>query len=177
MKIMNKELVKKVKDVAFLTGNFTTRAGKKTTYYIDKYLFETQPEVLDAITTALLSLLPPADSYDRLAAPELGGVALAAALSIKANKPFVIVRKGSKGYGTEKLIEGAINPNERIVLIEDVLTTAGAALKACDVLLNESCTIVDIIGVINREEGAMENIAAKGLTGKALITTSNLLAV
>jgi len=166
-----------VKESAFLTGEFTTRAGKKTDYYIDKYLFETTPKVLDAVTTALVDLLPEPNTYDRLAAPELGGVALAAALSIKVDKPFVIVRKGSKAYGTQKLIEGKINKGEKIVLIEDVLTTAGAALQACDVLLEEGCEIKEIIGVINREEGAMENIAARGLSGKALITTTDLKAI
>ena len=173
----NKALIKLVKDTAFLTGEFVTRSGKKTDYYIDKYLFETQPAVLDAVTTALVDLLPDQSTYDRLAAPELGGVALAAVLAIKVNKPFVIVRKGSKEYGTKKIIEGPFTKGDKFVLIEDVLTTAGAALQACTVLQEEGCVIVDIIGVINREEGAMENIAARGLTGKGLITTSDLKAI
>jgi len=167
-------LAKRVKEVAYLTGEFTTRAGKKTDYYIDKYLFETTPDILDAITDEIVSRLPDPSTYDRIAAPELGAVPLAAVVSVKAQKPYVIVKKASKEYGTKKDIEGKYEAGEKMVVLEDVLTTGGAVLRACEILKNNNIEIVDIIGVINREEGAMENIAEAGFTGQALITTTDL---
>lgn len=170
------DLVRQVKKAAFLEGEFVTRSGKKTNYYIDKYLFETQPEILDAIADAIVALLPDSSTYDRLAAPELGAVSLAALVSVKAKKPFVIVRKGAKGYGTSNLLEGAYQSGERVVVVEDVLTTGGAVLNACHVLKEEGLTIHKIIGVVNREEGAFENIQNEGFDVSAVLTTSDLLA-
>jgi orotate phosphoribosyltransferase len=169
-------LLKKIKDAAYLEGDFTTRAGKKTSYYIDKYLFETRPEILDPLTSELLKLLPDANTYDRIAAPELGAVSIAAALSIKANKPFVIVKKQTKDYGTKKMIEGKYISGEKVIVIEDILTTAGAALKACDVLESEKLSIIKIIGVIDRQEGASENIKNRGFEMDALFTSTELKA-
>ncbi len=169
------ELLASLKYAAYLEGEFVTRSGKPTTYYIDKYLFETKPEILNPLCDALALLFPPSDSYDRIAAPELGAVSLAALLSVKLNKPFVIVRKSDKGYGTRRLIEGEFHPKERMVVIEDILTTGGAVMQACDVLKSESVNIVRIVGVINRQEGAFENLHNAGYSDvKALFTTADL---
>lgn len=169
-------LVKRIKEVAFLSGEFTTRAGKKTNYYIDKYLFETQPDILDEITNQIISKLPNLDTFDRIAAPELGAVPLAAVLSVKIKKPYVIVRKAEKEYGTQRLIEGTIQANERVILVEDVLTTGGAAIRAAEILMQHHVKIEKIIGVINREEGAIENIKAKGWLVDWLVTSTELKA-
>ncbi len=169
-------LLKRLKEAAFLEGDFTTRAGKKTTYYIDKYLFETRPDILDPLTDLMLSHFPPLDSFDRIAAPELGAVPLASVLSIKSKKPFVIVKKGSKDYGTQKLIEGKFVSGERVVLVEDILTTAGAAINAYNELTKNGLTVIKLIGVIDREEGAAENVAKLNLPMSALFTRTHLLA-
>jgi orotate phosphoribosyltransferase len=168
-------LLKSLKQAAFLEGNFVTRSGKPTTYYIDKYLFETKPEILDPLCDALAALFPPSDTYDLIAAPELGAVSLAALLSVKLKKPFVIVRKSDKGYGTKRLIEGEFKAGDRVAVIEDILTTGGAVMQACDVLKSENIRITRIVGVINREEGAFENLASAGYDDvKALFTTTDL---
>ena len=167
-------LVKAIKKVAYLEGDFTTRAGKKTNYYIDKYQFETRPEVLAPLAKALAKLSPDPDTYDRIGAPELGAVPLAAVLSIECQKPFIIIKKESKGYGTKNMIEGPYAKGERVWVVEDILTTGGAVLRASDILLNEGLRIVKITGVINRQEGAIENIEEKGFDVEALITSSDL---
>ncbi len=169
------QLLRSLKKAAYLEGDFVTRSGNPTTYYIDKYLFETKPEILNVLCDELALLFPSPDAYDRIAAPELGAVSLAALLSVKLNKPFVIVRKADKGYGTKRLIEGEIHANERVAVIEDILTTGGAVMQACDVLKAAQVTIVRIVGVINRQEGAFENLYAAGFSDvKALFTTSDL---
>lgn len=174
---MRKDTVlKRIKQVAYLEGDFTTRAGHKTTYYIDKYLFETLPDILEPLAQELALLFPPSDTYDRIAAPELGAVALGTLLSVILKKPFVIVKKQPKDYGTQRLIEGKFFPSERVMVVEDILTTGGAVLRACDILTQNQLSIVGIVGVLNREEGAMENIAQKNIPVTALFSKTDLLA-
>src|SRR5215217_8059697 len=108
MAAMTKEqLAKRISDLALLRGEFTLRSGRKSNYYLDKYRFETDPEVLRELGTMLATHVT-AD-IDRLAGPELGAVALAASAAMASNKPFVLVRNRKKEYGTGKQIEGVLN--------------------------------------------------------------------
>ncbi len=168
------ELGKLIKESALLKGEFTLRSGRKSNYYFDKYLFETKPEVLKPLTKALANLLPPLDTFNRLAGPELGAVALATALSLEVQKPFIIVRKEEKAYGTSKMMEGEVFKGEKVVLIEDIMTTAGAAIASANQLKHSGIDVILIIGVLDREEGARENIEAAGYMFKALFTKSEL---
>lgn len=172
---MNKaELAQKVKDVAFLVGDFTLRSGKKSKYYVDKYLFGTNPEILRALAKELAKLLPPLDSFDRLAGPELGAVTITSVLACEVNKPFVIVRKAAKGYGTDKIFEGKLEKGEKVVLIEDILTTGGAALAAAKNLRDYGVDVIQVIGVVDREEGGPENIRTEGFPCQALFNKADL---
>jgi orotate phosphoribosyltransferase len=170
-------LLRRLKAVAYLEGEFITRSGSKTNYYIDKYLFSTQPDILAALGKTLAALMPEPDSYDRIGAPELGAVAIAAAVAIEVQKPFLIVRKQSKEYGTKRMIEGAHHKGERLVMIEDILTTGGAVLQACQTAEDEGLHVSHILGVINREEGADENIKKRGYALTSLFTRSQLHSV
>jgi len=169
-------LIKSIKACAYLEGDFITRAGKPTHYYIDKYLFSTNPATLSPLVESLLTLLPPSETYDRLAAPELGAVPIAAVLSVAVGKPFVIVKKESKGYGTQKLVEGYYQDGDRVVVIEDILTTGGAALRACEVIQSLGMRVTQVVGVIDREEGAISNLESKGFKTQALISRTQLMA-
>ena len=169
-----KELIKRIKKAAYLEGDFTTRSGKKTSYYIDKYLFETKPEILKPLSEELAKLFPESSTYDRIAAPELGAVPIASLVSIVLNKPFIIIKKENKGYGTSKLIEGTYNENETVVMIEDVMTTGGAVLRACEIVENNGLRVKQIVGIINRQEGAEENIKKAGYKVISLISTEDL---
>ena len=174
--MFTKELSQHIKKQAFLMGDFTTRAGKKTDYYVDKYLFETSPVILKHVVERLVAQCPPLDTFDRIAAPELGAVALAAVLSVEINKPFIIVRKEQKDYGTNKLIEGQFEKGERVIIVEDILTTGGAAIRAGEVCEKEGLKVQTVIGVVNRQEGAEENIQAKGWGVQWLLTAEQIKA-
>jgi orotate phosphoribosyltransferase len=157
---------------ALLEGEFTLRSGRRSDYYLDKYRFETQPDLLRRIARALAALLPP--DLDRIAGPELGAVALAAAVSLETGHPFVIVRKASKGYSTERLIEGALETGDRVVLIEDVLTTGTQAIRAAERLGEAGATVAAILGVVDREEGAAAACEAAGIELRSVFSRSDL---
>jgi len=165
------QLARRIKEVAYLEGDFVLRSGKTSKYYLDKYLFETRPDVLIELARRFAAL---ADDADVIAGPELGAVALAAATSIACGKPFSIVRKSAKDYATGKLIEGADVASRRVLLVEDVGTTAGAALAAAATLVAAGATITRIAFAVDRMEGARQNVQAAGFDFEAILTTKEL---
>lgn len=166
------DLARRIAEVALLRGEFTLRSGRKSNYYLDKYLFETQPDILRELGRLFAEKLPP--GVDRLAGPELGAVALAAAAAMEAGKPFVIVRNQKKGYGSGKLIEGTLKPGESVVIVEDILTTGGQVVEAAKSLEAAGAKVVKLLGVLDRLEGARENIEAAGYSYESLFTTKDL---
>ena len=130
------------------------------------------PAILKAIAREIAGILD--DDIDRIAGTELGAVALAAAVSLETGVPFVIARKAAKDYGTSKAIEGEFRPGEKVVLVEDVMTTGGAAIKAALMLREKGLDVIEVIGVIDREQGAAENFAQEGLKYRALFTKTDL---
>ena len=167
------ELARAIKDAAYLEGDFILSSGKRSKYYLDKWLFETDPRLLGEIAEALAALLP-SSPPERLAGVELGGVPLAAALSLETGIPYLIVRREAKEYGTAKEVEGRMAEGERVVLVEDVLTTAGQAISAAQRLTKLGLKVERILYVIDREEGADANIRAAGFEPAALFRKSDL---
>ena len=169
---------RRLREVALLEGEFILRSGRRSNYYLDKYLFETDPQVLRGVTrefgAAVRSRQAAGAVYHRLAAPELGAVALAAALSLEMELPFLIVRKSSKEYGTGKDLEGRWEEGERVALVEDVVTSGGAALQAAERLRAAGLIVDDLFCVVDREEGGREAAAAAGLTLHPLFTVGEL---
>jgi orotate phosphoribosyltransferase len=165
-------------DAAYLEGDFVLRSGKRSKYYLDKYLFETDPRVLRGIVTELALMvrneLASGSLYDRLAAPELGGVVLGAGLSLEVGLPLLLVRKLAKEYGTTKRIEGRFEAGERIAVVEDIVTSGGAAIQAVEALREAGLVVEDLYCVVDREEGGAAAAAAAGLTLRPLFTSSEL---
>ena len=166
------ELARRIADVALLRGEFTLRSGRKSNYYLDKYLFETQPDILRELGKMFAERIPA--GVTRIAGPELGAIALAAAASMASGKPFVIVRNQKKDYGTSKLVEGVLEDGDTVVLVEDVLTTGGQVLEAAKSLEAAGAKIDRIIGVIDRQEGARQAIEEAGYAFESLFTTDEL---
>mgnify|MGYP001554487493 CR=1 FL=1 len=149
-------LAQRVKQVALLEGDFTLRSGKKSRFYFDKYLFETQPDILEAMGLEIARHLPAGTT--RIAGPELGAVALAAAASLAAKIPFFIVRNAKKDYGTSKTIEGKLEPGDQVVLVEDIVTTGGQVIEAIKNITAAGATVTTVIVALDRLEGGRENI-------------------
>jgi orotate phosphoribosyltransferase len=170
------ELGRALRDAAYLEGDFVLRSGRRSKYYLDKYLFETRPDLLrplgEAIAAAVQEHEPDAD---RLAGPELGAVALAAAASLESGLPFVIVRKEAKGYGTSNRLEGTHAEGECVCLVEDVVTSGGAAIEAVHALRDAGLRVSNAVCVLDREEGGVDELARHAVRLRPLYRASELL--
>ncbi len=170
---MTKEqLAERIREVAYLEGEFTLRSGRKSSFYIDKYLFETQPDILAELGRRLAEHVTPQTT--RIAGAELGGVSLAAAASIAANLPFVIIRNAKKGYGTDKMHEGKLSAGDTVLLVEDIATTGGQVIEAARTIQGLGAKVACIVAVVDRGQGAAENIAAAGIPFKSLLNSKDL---
>jgi orotate phosphoribosyltransferase len=165
------ELAARVKASAYLEGDFVLRSGRRSKYYMDKYLFETQPDILAELGRLFAAR---ASDADVIAGAELGGVALAAAASMASGKPFLIVRNAKKDYGTSKMMEGKLEKGQRVLLVEDIATTGGQVLEAAKVLTEAGAVVTKIVATIDRQEGARENIEKAGFQFEALLTKADL---
>jgi orotate phosphoribosyltransferase len=168
----NVELYEAIKNAALLRGDFTLRSGRKSKYYLDKYLFEADPAILQELGRRFAQHA--SKQTTRIAGAELGGVALAAAASMASGLPFAIIRNAKKGYGTQKMHEGKLESGDRVLLFEDIATTGGQVIEAAKVITEAGAAVERIVAVIDRQEGARENIEAAGYAFAALMTKRDL---
>ena len=171
MPMTKDQLAARIKQVAYLEGEFTLRSGAKSHYYLDKYLFETQPDILAELARLFAGR---AGDADLIAGSELGAVSLAAATSLAAGKPYVIVRNAKKGYGTGKQIEGPTPTGAKILLVEDVVTSGGQVIEAAKALAAAGARVLKIVATIDRLQGGRENIENAGLAFESLLTREDL---
>jgi orotate phosphoribosyltransferase len=170
------ELGRQLKAAAYLEGDFVLRSGKRSKYYLDKYRFETQPELLRPIGERIAAIVREhASDATRLAGPELGAVALAASASLASGLPFLLVRKAAKEYGTSKRIEGVYEEGECICLVEDVVTSGGALLESVDALREAGLVVHTAVCVVDREEGGADALARHAVRLRPLFRAGDLL--
>lgn len=165
-------LAARVYDRAHLTGSFTLRSGATSNEYFDKYLFEADPALLREVAEEMAPLVP-ADAQV-LAGLELGGVPLATLLSQVTGLPTAFVRKQAKTYGTCKLAEGADVAGERVVIVEDVITSGGQVVASAGDLRGLGADVVRVLCVIDREQGGRERLAEADLDLASLFTWTDL---
>ncbi len=166
------ELIARIKETSYLEGEFTLRSGKKSKYYLDKYLFETCPDILKALGDEFAKHM--ADDVTLIAGAELGGVALAASTAMATGKNWVIIRNSKKGYGTSKMVEGVIKEGDVVLLVEDIATTGGQVLEAAKIITEAGARVDRIVCVIDRKQGAEENITSAGYTFDSILTKYDL---
>ncbi|HEY7536590.1 MAG TPA: orotate phosphoribosyltransferase [Gaiellaceae bacterium] len=172
---MDEALADAIRDAALLEGDFVLRSGKRSSYYLDKYRFGTRPDLLRPLGEAIAaSVAEHEPETDRLAAPELGAVPLAAAASLESGLPFVIVRRAAKDYGTGNRIEGPFERGERVFLVEDVVTSGGAALGAIEALREAGLVVSNAVCIVDREEGGADELARAAVRLWPLLRASAL---
>jgi orotate phosphoribosyltransferase len=173
---VNEELGRLLVDRALLEGDFLLRSGKRSSWYLDKFRFETEPEVLRELGASLAEAVADCEPEAiRLACPVLGAVVLTTSASLASGLPFIIVRDAAKEYGTARRIEGSYEPGELVCLIEDVVTTGGALAEAVSALREEGLVVRNAVCVVDREEGGSDALARLGVRLRALFRAEELL--
>ena len=171
------ELGERLVEHALLEGDFLLRSGKRSAFYLDKYRFETRPDLLRALGERLAAAVRTAEpETERLAGPALGAVALAASASMASGLPFIIVRSETKDYGTANRIEGPFEQGELVCLVEDVVTSGGALAESVSALREAGLVVRHAVCVVDREEGGADALARLGVRLRALYRAGELLA-
>jgi orotate phosphoribosyltransferase len=176
--VLDAELTRAIRTRAYLEGDFVLRSGRRSRFYLDKYRFSTDPELLEEIALRIAALVAEFEPHAaRLAAPELGAVPLAAAVSLTSRLPYVIVRAEAKQYGTANRLEGSFSAGERVCLLEDVVTSGGAAIEAVQALRAEGLQCQTAICVVDREEGGVDALARVAVRLRPVFLASEILEV
>jgi orotate phosphoribosyltransferase len=158
-----------------LVGEFTLRSGQVAGEYFDKYLFETDPDLLARVAAAMVPMLP--ESTDLLGGLEMGGIPIVTVVSAQSRIPALFVRKEAKAYGTCKLAEGPDVAGRRVTLIEDVITTGGAVRNATLALREAGARVETVVCAIDRSPGEQNPLADVGLEIRSVLTKADLDAV
>lgn len=157
---------------AVMTGSFTLRSGKTSSFYVNIKKASTDPAILANIAKAMAGLVK---GEKRIAGMALGAVPLATAVALETMIPFVMIRKAEKGYGASKLIEGELGEGEEVLLIEDVATTGGSMIHAVEQLRAVGAVVKRALVVVDREEGAASLMEEAGVELVPLLRISEVL--
>lgn len=155
-----------------LSGQFTLRSGQTAQTYFDKYLFESDPVLLERVVRRMVDLVPA--NVDMLGGLELGGVPLATLLSHKTGLPSLFVRKEAKTYGTCRLAEGGDPAGRTVLLIEDIISTGGALRNAAQALRELGATVTTVACAIDRTNTEVHPLATDGLEVRSVLRQRQL---
>lgn len=155
-------------------GNFTLKSGIKSPIYIDFRPIASRPDLLIKLSDLLINETNFTD-FELICGVPYAALPIATALSLRTNVPLIIKRKENKGYGTERMIEGIYKKGQNCFLIEDVITSGDSLLKTIIDLEKEGLIIKDIMSILDREQGGIENIKKRGYNIKTLFRIGDIL--
>jgi orotate phosphoribosyltransferase len=170
--VKNSDLARKIYQTSYLRGEFQLRSGAVSHEYFDKYLFESDPMLLNEIAQEMRHFIP--ENVEALAGLEMGGIPIATVLCQITGLPALFVRKEAKPYGTRKLAEGRSVDGKKLLIVEDVVTTGGQIIQSAQALRQRGAVVEDVVCVVDREAGGKENLANAGLHLQALFTMGEL---
>jgi orotate phosphoribosyltransferase len=174
------ELLDHVVEHALRTGDFTLASGKKSNYYVNGKLSTLEGRGAYLNARVILAMIgddvPDAIGGLTLGAdPIVGSVLALAGLEDLVLKGF-IVRKATKDHGTKSLVEGPLKEGDRVVVVEDVVTTGGSSMQAIAAVREMGCEVTRVLAIVDREQGGRENLSAEGVRLEAIFTANELLA-
>jgi uridine monophosphate synthetase len=157
-------------------GSFRLKSGEISPHYLDLRQIISNPRLLAGVAEAYELLLRPL-TFDRIAAIPVAAVPLAAAASLRLGKPFIYPRITAKDHGTGNSIEGFFQPGERVVLLDDVISSARSKLEAIAILEAAGLEVTDLVVLVDRESGGREEIERLGVRFHAFAGISELLSL
>jgi len=153
-------------------GDFLLSSGRRSNYYVDIKKAVTNPEILKTIAEMIGCYTQGFEG--KIGGIELGSVPIATAVSLETGRELVIIRKKPKDYGTGKMVEGELKEGERVILVEDVTTTGSSVIRAVEVIRSLGGVVDKVFVVVDRGEGARENLEKIGVELVPLVTVDKL---
>ncbi|ELK18105.1 uridine 5'-monophosphate synthase [Pteropus alecto] len=172
-------LVTSLYDVqAFKFGNFVLKNGLSSPVYVDLRGIVSRPRLLSQVAEILFQTAQNAViNFDTVCGVPYTALPLATVICSTNQIPMLIRRKERKDYGTKRLVEGAVNPGETCLVIEDVVTTGSSVLETVEVLQKEGLKVTDAIVLLDREQGGKDNLQAHGIRLHSVCTLSKILEI
>lgn len=178
MNIINrKDLIKGIVDAdCFKIGSFTLKSGKQSPFYIDLRNLVSFPQLLSQVALAYINILKKLQ-FNRISAIPLASMPIATAISIQANIPMIYPRMSAKKHGMSKNIEGSFNRGDRIVLIDDVITTGKSKFEAADILIQSGLIVKDLVVLIERGKEGRKELAKAGINLHAAMDVQEIIEI
>jgi len=164
------ELLKENEVIKF--GKFTLSSGKESDYYVDMKRAVTDPKILSKVAEIISERIDKTGT-DKIAGPALGAIPIVTAISLKSEIPMLMIRKAKKGYGTSKLIEGDLETEDVVVVVEDVTTTGNSLINAIKAVSENGGLVKRAFVVVDRSEGALENLKRNGIDLEPLVSIND----
>ena len=155
-------------------GKFTLSSGKESNYYVDMKRAITDPTILSKVAEIITEKIMDQE-IDKVAGPALGAIPIVTAVSIVSSIPMLMIRKAKKDYGTSELIEGDLNKDDIVIVLEDVTTTGNSLLKAIQAVKSNGGLVKKAFVVVDREEGAIINLQNEGVELEPLVTVNDFM--
>ncbi|MFB0543925.1 MAG: orotate phosphoribosyltransferase [Candidatus Bathyarchaeia archaeon] len=164
-----------VKIGALKFGTFTLASGRLSPYYIDLRIIPSFPEVFKKICSIYTRLIEEEmglDSFERIAGIPISAIPYASCVSLSHRKPLVLVRKEVKEHGRQRRVEGILMPGDRVLPIDDVITTGGSLTSTVKALRHEGAVVEEALVLVDREEGGIESLRREGVKVYYLTTVT-----
>jgi len=177
-KVAEEEICQILKKTAALEfGTFKLPSGKVTPYYIDLRVIPSFPDAFHKISEIYVEAIRRKlgeESFDRVSGIPIAGMSFSVLVAFYLRKPFIYVRKNRRLRGRERRVEGILMPGDRVLLIDDLVTTGLSLERAAEAIRAEGGVVTDAFVLLDREEGGRERLARNGVTLHSVLKISNV---
>jgi len=167
-----------IKNNAIKFGDYILASGKKSPYYIDLRLTISSPTTMDWIANSLTRIILNEigkDKIDKILGVPTAGVPFATVVSQKLGIPLIYYRQARKEHGVKKKVEGILERNDRVLIIDDLITTGESVIETAEVIRDQGGVVNELVVLLDREQGGQQRLRATRIEPHALFKISDAM--